>query len=108
MDIFVYSLSIPFFPSILVELAGQDQGGIYFGISQSVGNAMAMFSGVISGYLSDKFSRKAAVFLSQLFAGVCCLLIANWDAFCILHSNPYCFVWPVTLLGKSTAHTLLW
>ena len=62
--------------SILVELAGQDQGGIYFGISQSVGNAMAMFSGVISGYLSDKFSRKAAVFLSQLFAGFCCLLIA--------------------------------
>ena len=76
MDIFVYSLSIPFFPSILLELAGQDRGGIYFGISQSVGNSLAMFSGVLSGYLSDKFSRKAAVFLSQLFSGGCCLLIA--------------------------------
>ena len=65
--------SIPFFPSILLELAGQDRGGIYFGISQSVGNSLAMFSGVLSGYLSDKFSRKAAVFLSQLFSGGCCL-----------------------------------
>ena len=35
-----------------------------------------MLSGVLSGYLSDKFSRKAAVFLSQLFSGGCCLLIA--------------------------------
>ena len=67
MDIFVYSLSIPFFPSILLELAGQDRGGIYFGISQSVGNSLAMFSGVLSGYLSDKFNGKAAVFISTIF-----------------------------------------
>ena len=35
-----------------------------------------VFRSVLSGYLSDKFSRKAAVFLSQLFSGGCCLLIA--------------------------------
>ena len=76
MDIFVYSLSIPYFPSILLEFEGNDNGTIYFGISQSVGNGLAMFSGIITGYLSDKYSRKGAVFVSQIFAGICCLLIS--------------------------------
>ena len=69
MDIFVYSLSIPYFPSVLLEFEGNDNGTIYFGISQSVGNGLAMFSGIITGYLSDKYSRKGAVVASQIFAG---------------------------------------
>ena len=68
MDIFVYSLSIPYFPSILLEFEGNDNGTIYFGISQSVGNGLVMFSGIITGYLSDKYSRKGAVVVSQIFA----------------------------------------
>ena len=77
MDIFIYSLSIPYFPSILVEFEGQDNGTIYFGVSQSAGNGLAMFAGIVTGYLSDLYGRKVAVFISQLHAGICCLLIST-------------------------------
>jgi MFS family permease len=82
IDIFTYSMLVPYFPSIFLtghgKYAGHNKnaGQSTWGIAQTVGNLMGVFSGFCSGVLSDKFGRRGAVVCNQALAAVSCFGMA--------------------------------
>ena len=72
LDVFVYSLSIPYFPRIL-EGAMTDDTWL---LCQSLSNFCAVVSGFCSGYLSDLYGKTMLLLLSQGLSLVCATLIA--------------------------------
>lgn len=72
LDVFIYSLSIPYFPRIL-EGAMTDDVWL---LCQSFSNLCAVVSGFCSGYLSDLYGKTILLQLSQALSLACAVLIA--------------------------------
>ena len=68
LDVAVYSILVPLFPSLFIETLGTEKGSFFWGIAQTCGGALGIINGFLSGLLSDRFGRKIPIVLNQVLA----------------------------------------